>query len=137
VEVVGAILIYLCWLFDGDQTTTFLTALFHSVSALNNCGMDIFGNFKSMSDFQGNASILFITALIIILGSTGYTVIADSVRNRRFIKLSLDSKLVLVTTFSLLILGTLFYCRIFRTGNVRTFVLSSESNGSLLFISYP
>ena len=109
VEIVGTILFSLFWLFDGDPTTTLWTALFHSVSAFNNCGMDILGNFKSLSGFQGNASILFITAVMIILGSTGYIVIADLMRNRRFVKLSMDSKIVLVTTFSLLTLGTLFY----------------------------
>lgn len=109
IEIVGALLFYVCWLLDGNTITNFWTALFHSVSAFNNSGMDILGNFKSLMDYQGNSSVLFITAVLVIAGSTSYIVLADVVRNRRFIKLSLDTKIVLVTTLSLLIIGTLFY----------------------------
>jgi trk system potassium uptake protein TrkH len=109
IEIVGALLFYVCWLFDENTMTNFWTALFHSISAFNNSGMDILGNFKSLTDYQGNSSVLFITAVLIIAGSTSYIVFADMVRNRRFIKLSLDTKIVLVTTLSLLVIGTLFY----------------------------
>ena len=109
VESIGAAIFYFRWVSNGDTGTSVWTAVFHAASAFNNCGMDILGNFRSLSGYQGEAVILLTTALLIILGSTGYIVVADFVRNRSFIKLSLDSKIVLVATLSLLMLGTLFY----------------------------
>lgn len=109
VEGIGAAIFYFRWLAAGDTETSLWTAVFHAVSAFNNCGMDIFGNFKSLSAYQGDAIILLSTAFLVILGGISYVVVADLFRNRGFIKLSLDSKIVLVATLSLLILGTLFY----------------------------
>ncbi|MDD5037996.1 MAG: potassium transporter TrkG [Dehalococcoidales bacterium] len=109
VEGIGAALFYLRMSAVSDTAPSLWTAVFHAASAFNNCGMDIFGNFQSLTGFQQDAGILLITALLIIFGSTGYVVIADLIRHRNFRKLSLDSKIVLTTTSSLLILGTLFY----------------------------
>jgi trk system potassium uptake protein len=71
--------------------------------------MDLMGNFQSLAGYQSDAVMLLTTAGLVIVGSTGYVVIMDLFRHRRFVKLSLDSKIVLVTTFVLLVIGTLFY----------------------------
>lgn len=109
VEGLGAVILYFHWLTDGNPGTSLWTAVFQAVSAFNNCGMDIIGNFKSLSGFKGDAIVLLVTAAVIIIGSTGYIVVADCIRSRSFSRLSLDSKIVLVTTFALLVIGTLFY----------------------------
>jgi len=109
IESIGAAAFYLYWASSGDLQSPLWTALFHSVSSFNNCGMDIFSNSHSMSSFQGDATVLLLTAFLIICGSIGYVVIMDFTRNRSFGKLSLDSKIVLVTTFALIVLGTVFY----------------------------
>jgi trk system potassium uptake protein len=109
VEVAGALIFYFHWLAAGSPGTSLWTAIFHSVSSFNNCGMDILGNFKSLSDYRGDAMVLLVTAVIVIIGSTGYLVFEDLIRSRHFYRVSLDSKIVLVTTFALLGLGTLFY----------------------------
>lgn len=109
IEAAGATIFYFHWLTDEALETSLWAAIFHSVSSFNNCGMDIFGNFKSLSGFQNDAITLLTTALLIILGSTGYVVFADVVKTRSFVRLHLDTKMVLVTSGSLLIIGTLFY----------------------------
>jgi trk system potassium uptake protein len=108
IEAAGAAVFYFHWLVTGDNTTTLWTAVFQSVSAFNNCGMDIFGKYNSMTAFSGDALLLLVTALLVVLGSTGYVVIANMIGKRRFVKFSLDTKIVIVMTLALLVLGTLF-----------------------------
>lgn len=108
-EVVGSAIFYFRWLSVGGSEPSLWTAVFHSVSAFNNSGMDLFGNFASLSGHRSDWITLLTTALIIILGSTGYVVFADLARKRSFVRLTLDTKIVLVTSGCLLALGTLFY----------------------------
>ncbi len=108
-EAVGAVILYIHWASAGNTANPGLAAIFHAVSAFNNCGMDIFGNFSSLSAYRGDAVVLLVTVVLILSGSTGYYVLADIAGRRRFGKLSFESKIVLSVTGSLLVLGTLFY----------------------------
>jgi trk system potassium uptake protein TrkH len=51
IEIVGAVIIYFRWSTAGVTDVSLWTAVFHSISAFNNCGMDLFGSFNSMSLF--------------------------------------------------------------------------------------
>jgi trk system potassium uptake protein len=103
IEFIGSIIFYFRWSAINLQDVSLWTAIFHSVSALNNCGMDV------LTNYQNDGIILITTAVLAIIGSTGYVVFADIVKKRRFRRLSLDSKTVLVASASLLVLGTIFY----------------------------
>jgi trk system potassium uptake protein len=107
VEAAGAISFYVHGLASGPTGISVWASIFHAVSSFNNCGMDIFGDFKSVSGFQGDTLFLLITALLVIIGSTGYAVIADMFGKWKFVRLNLDSKIVLTTTLALLLLGSL------------------------------
>ena len=48
IEALGTIIFYLRWAYISDQSVPLWTAIFHAVSSFNNCGMDIFGEFKSL-----------------------------------------------------------------------------------------
>ncbi len=89
-------------------------SVFNSVSAFCNAGMDIIGE-NSLCDYSGNALINAVTAALIILGGLGYIVwwdVSRVIKNRkqnggRFFKsLTLHSKIVLISTAFLLIVGT-------------------------------
>jgi trk system potassium uptake protein TrkH len=108
-EAIGAAILYLYWVPTGDTKAPLWTAVFHAVSAFNNCGMDIFGNFESLSAYEGDAVVLLVTALLIIIGGIGYVVFTDTISKRSFVKLVFESKIVLVTSGALLALGLLFY----------------------------
>lgn len=109
VEGVGAIILYLRFLAGGTSTGIALwRAVFHDVSAFNNCGMDILGDFRSLLDYQGDPTVLLTMAVLIIFGGIGYIVVDDMLESRNFRRLSTDSKMVLVTTLSLLTFGTIF-----------------------------
>ena len=107
VEAIGAVIFYISWAYTSE--TPLWTAIFHAVSSFNNCGMDIFGEFKSLSGYQGDTTVLLTTAFLVILGSTGYIIIADLFNKRGIKGLSLETKVVLTATFILLAVGTLFY----------------------------
>lgn len=107
-EAVGSAIFYFRWLSAGGSEPSLWTAVFHSVSAFNNSGLDLFGNFVSLSGHRSDGITLLTTALLIILGSTGYVVFSDLARKHSFERLTLDTKIVLVTTGCLLVLGTVF-----------------------------
>lgn len=109
VEGIGVIILFIRFLAVGTSAGLALwRALFHAVSAFNNCGMDIFGHFRSLLDYQGDSTVLLTMAGLFILGGIGYLVMDDIFTNRSFDRLSADSKMVLVITLSLLAFGTIF-----------------------------
>jgi trk system potassium uptake protein TrkH len=82
-------------------------AAFNAISAFNNAGFDLMGGFKSLTGYQENLVMNLTTAMLIIIGGTGFFVISDVVKNRRWKKLSMHSRIVLMMNFILIILGTL------------------------------
>ncbi len=109
IEGIGAAIFYVRWLIIGEPGVSLWTAVFHSISAFNNCGMDLFGSFQSLAAYQNDVVILITTSVLILLGSIGYIVIMEYTRKRNYYRLSLDSKLILVISLALVFLGTLFY----------------------------
>ncbi len=94
-------------------------ALFLSISAFCNAGMDLLGD-NSLANYVGNYWMNFVTILLIVLGGLGFIVwweILDVLKNRFFKKkplgqlvrrMSLHAKIVLMMTFVLLAVGTVF-----------------------------
>ncbi len=107
-EAIGAIIFYFNWASGDNQSLSLWTAVFHAASSFNNCGMDLFGHSTSLSGFINDPVTLLTTAVLVVFGGIGYVVLIDIMRRRRFSKLSLDSKIVLVVTGVLLAIGTVF-----------------------------
>jgi trk system potassium uptake protein TrkH len=106
VEAIGAAIFYVHFSVKDPTGTAAWKAVFQAVSAFNNAGFDIFGKFRSLLDFQTDTLVILTTAGLVILGGIGFMVVTDVFRVRRFGRLSVDSKIVLVTTLGLLVLGT-------------------------------
>ncbi len=81
-------------------------SVFHSVSAFNNAGFDITGGYRSLTPYQRDPWILLTIGLLIVLGGLSFVVIGDIVAERRWRRLTVDSKIVLTTTGFLLAFGT-------------------------------
>ncbi len=79
-------------------------SLFHSVSAFNNAGLDLFG--EGMLPFSNNVLLILNTAVLAIVGGLGFIVIIDILSAKRWRKFSVHSKVVLVITPILLVSGT-------------------------------
>ncbi len=102
-------------------------AAFNTISAFNNAGFDIQGGFQSLSAYKSNVGMNLVTSALIIIGGTGFFVLADLVRARRWKLLSLHSKIVLVMNTSLLLLGTLVFFLVEKTSLLSAFFQSTSA----------
>ena len=99
-------------------------ALFHSVSAFCNAGIDIIGE-TSLYEYRGHVMMNILTMLEIALGGIGFIVMFDIKKNlfsrksRSLKRLSLHTKLVLLTTVVLIFGGALLFF-IFEYNNPKT-----------------
>lgn len=112
IEAVGALILTLRFLPDYGFATALKWGVFHSVSAFCNAGFDILGCITpgaSLIEFNSDPVVLLTISALIIIGGLGFLVWEEVVRVRRFRKLSVYARLVLVTTASLLVLGTVFF----------------------------
>ncbi len=88
-------------------------SIFHSVSSFCNAGFDVFGSeadqFVSLSGFINNDIFLLTTSALVIIGGLGFIVWEDVAGNRKFSRLSLHTRIVLLMTVILIGVGTLTY----------------------------
>ncbi|MEG1500688.1 MAG: potassium transporter TrkG [Clostridiales bacterium] len=106
-EGIGVIFSFIVFSADYSPLKAFGISVFHSISAFNNAGFDILGNFQGLTNYKDNVILNLITCFLIICGGLGFYVHYDICMKRRWRSLSMHSKIVLVTTFFLLVSGTL------------------------------
>lgn len=86
-------------------------SVFHSVSAFCNAGFDLYGNekpFSSLTSVQFNPYVNGIILALIIIGGLGFFVWYDLLSVRfRFKSCKLHTKIVLVTSLGLIVIGAL------------------------------
>ena len=82
-------------------------SLFLSVSSFNNAGFQIFPEVHggSVARFVSNPGLLLFMTFLMILGGLGWMLVVDVFRKRRVSRFSLETKLVLVTSLLLWVLG--------------------------------
>lgn len=83
--------------------------VFHAVSAFCNAGFDIFGSIapgQSLITFQNDPTVLITLMVLITVGGLGFFVWEELARVRSFRKCSVYTKLVLIATGVILVLGT-------------------------------
>lgn len=108
IELSGAVLLFFPYLKLSDSVPKAIgMGLFHSVSAFNNAGFDLNGDFNSMACFKGNVYVNIVIAVLIILGGLGFFVLKDILHKGRWSKLSFHTKIVLTMTAILVIGGTI------------------------------
>jgi trk system potassium uptake protein TrkH len=106
VEVGGLLLLTVGFLLEGlDPGTAAWWGLFHSISAFNNAGFDLTGDFKSLADYPDALWILGPIAVLIILGGLGYAIVGDVLEKRRWRRWALETKLVVLTSVALIVAG--------------------------------
>ena len=109
-EAAGTILLFLRFLHDFPPASAFYHALYNAVSAFNNCGYSLFSD--SMMSYRGDWIVNLTVMGLIVLGGIGFIVqqeVIARVRGRRT-RLSLHTKIVLLTTGALILAGAvLFY----------------------------
>jgi trk system potassium uptake protein TrkH len=117
-EVIGAAILFLQF---KDHLPTVSDAIyhsiFHSVSAFCNAGFALYSD--SFVSYQNNSPVVLTIGFLIIFGGLGFAVMNDIrfnfLKKFAFGRLTLHSKIVLITTAVLIILGTgVFFLSEFR-----------------------
>ena len=106
-ELMGIVLSFLVFVQDYPVLKALWISIFHSIAAFNNSGFDILGGLRYLIPYQNNILLNLTTSGLIIFGGLGFLVILDVLKKRSFRKLTLHSKVVLTTTLTLLVAGTL------------------------------
>lgn len=111
IEGIGAILLSLVFIPQLGFIDGLFYSFFHSISAFCNAGFDLIGSvageFTSLTSYVSNPIIVLTISSLIVFGSLGFTVIIDISKNKKINKLTMHSKLVLLTTSLLIAFGFL------------------------------
>ncbi len=107
IEGIGALFLSIKFIPQFGLIKGIWFSVFHAVSAFCNAGFDITGN--SLMDYNNSVLVMLTVASLIVLGGIGFGVILDVVRNRKWRKLSLHSKLAISFTVFLIFFGTIIF----------------------------
>ena len=107
IEALGALGLTFCFARDFPLKQAVYSAVFHSISAFCNAGFSLFPD--SLVRYQNSIPVNIIFMLLIVLGGLGFLVLIDlpALFDKRR-KLSLHTKVVLITTILLIFGGALF-----------------------------
>lgn len=113
IEGIGALILFCRFFPEFGFVNGLKWGVFHSISAFCNAGFDIFGCITpgaSLMEFQSDPVVLLTLGALVVIGGLGFLVWQDVAKNRSFRKCSVYTRLVLVTTFGLLLLGWIMIC---------------------------
>ena len=130
VEVVGVVILTVRFALGGHGIGSLGLGLFHSIAAFCNAGFDIFEN--GTASYAGDWTVNLTLIYLIIAGGLGFPVLVNLFYYRRVRRLTLQSKLVLITSVVLLVLGVLSVALLEWT-NPRT--LGGEPLGTKVLMS--
>lgn len=119
-EGIGAIILSIRFARDFGIVEGIKKGIFHSVSAFCNAGFDLLGvngEFSSLTSYAKDPVVNITIMLLVILGGIGFFVWRDLTSKRT--KMELHTKIVLITTAALLLLGFLTFF-IFEFNNPAT-----------------
>nr|MBP3598917.1 Trk family potassium uptake protein [Eubacterium sp.] len=112
-EGIGAFILAIRFVPRLGLTQGVYYAIFHSISAFCNAGFDLMGKYKpysSLTSYQDDWLVNLTIAFLIILGGIGFLVWDDILKKQwHFHQYSLHSKLIIIATALLLLLGTLAF----------------------------
>jgi trk system potassium uptake protein TrkH len=106
-EGIGVVILTARFLTEMDAPRALWWGVFHTVSAFNNAGFDIVGGYRGLTPYSHDPVVLLTIAALFIAGGISYTVVEDLARHRSWVRLTLDTKLVLVCMTGLAVAGTL------------------------------
>jgi trk system potassium uptake protein TrkH len=110
IEAIGGTILAIRWYQDFGLKGIYF-GYWHAISSFCNAGFDLLGSvtgkFSSATAYVDDIVVNLVITSLIILGGIGFTVIADVWTNRRFSKLSLHAKVVLITSVLLIIFGAI------------------------------
>lgn len=119
VELAGAVILSTQFIPLYGWGTGIYYSIWHAISAFCNAGFDLFGNFNSLTQLNGNKVVLTTIMTLIAVAGLGFSVWIEIWNYRTNKRLSLHSKLVITTTL-ILIFGGAILMFIFEYSNPLT-----------------
>ena len=113
VQGIGALILMLRFLPEYGFATALKWGVFHAISAFCNAGFDIFGCITpgaSLMEFNSDPVVILTLGALVIVSGLGFLVWQEMMTRRSWKKFSVYTKLVLATTFWLLVIGWLCIC---------------------------
>ena len=113
IEAIGACILTLRFWPEYGFATALKWGAFHSVSAFCNAGFDIFGCITpgaSLMEFQSDPVVLLTLGALVAVGGLGFLVWEEVASRIKFNRLSVYSRLVLMTTLALILIGWVLTC---------------------------
>jgi len=108
IEAIGALLLTIRFLPMFGVKGIYIS-IFQSISSFCNAGFDLMGDYKSLTEFNGDPIIIYTTATLIVIGGLGFIVWKDLYEYHETRTLYLHTKLVLIMTGLLIVGGALFF----------------------------
>lgn len=105
IQAIAALILAVRWSGQLGWGKSLYYGIFHAISAFNNAGFDLFGNFSSLTGYATDIVTNITIMVLIIVGGLGFLVLSELYTNKGK-KLHLHGYVVLKTTTFLIILGT-------------------------------
>ncbi len=109
IELIGAAALYTVFSKDYEPLSAIGMSLFHAISAFNNAGFDLLGNFTSLTGYNTDIVLNCTISALIALGGLGFFVYRDVLTKHRWKKFTMHTKIVLSTTASLIAAGMVLF----------------------------
>lgn len=112
-EGIGALLLSIRFIPEFGFLSGIYNGIFHAVSAFCNAGFDLMGRhgaFSSLTNYSSDGLVNFVIVSLVVIGGMGFVVWDDLIRSKHHFKhYKLHTKIVLVTTFSLIVISTVLF----------------------------
>lgn len=147
-ELGGLILSFIVFSRDYSFWSALGMSAFYSISAFNNAGFDIFGGLQNLIPYRDSILLNLTTVVLTLMGGFGFIAISEIYEKRQYRKLTMNTKIIIVMTISLSIIGTfllkitegfswldaLFFSVSARTAGFSTVPIGSFSQAGLLVL---
>lgn len=123
IEGIGAILLSITFIPQFGLLKGIWYSIFHSISAFCNAGFDLMGQtsgeFSSITYYYNNVLFIITISALITLGGLGFPVILDVTKTKNFKDLNIHSKIVIISSISLILIG-MFFILVLEYNNEKT-----------------
>ena len=124
-EIIGGAILSIRFSFDMPIGKAIYFGFFHAISNFNNAGFDLMGEFRSLTPYVDDPVVVLTVCSLITLGGLGFIVMNELYEYRETRRLSVHTKIVLITTL-ILTAGATILIFLFEYGNDKTLGPLSE-----------
>jgi trk system potassium uptake protein TrkH len=125
-ESIGTLLLFIRFSLDFPLGTAFYQAIYHVISAFNNAGFSLFSD--SFIRYQGDLTVNLILMSLLVIGGIGFIVQYEVLSKWKGVrrKLSVHSRVVIITTAILVVSGAILFYFFERNHILRDFPLKTK-----------